>query len=262
MLDTLAVTLVQYAPQWEDVQFNLSHLNNMIEPLAGKSNLIVLPEMFATGFSMNTNKICGQATTVLQWMQRLSQTTGAIVAGSIAVLDGHNFNRFYWVMPDCSLGYYDKRHLFTMSDEPQHFAVGTQQKLFEWHGWNIKPIVCYDLRFPAWCRNNLTKPYDLLICSASWPSVRFDVWLTLLKARAIENQCYVVGVNRTGTDGKGIQYKGDSVIYSPKGETIGILSENEEVAITFELSLSALHDFRKKFPVLNDMDNISFGEGV
>jgi predicted amidohydrolase len=192
-------------------------------------------------------------------MQQQARSVGAMVAGSAAAADDtHCYNRFYWVNPDGGVGYYNKHHLFTMSDEPQHFTAGTEQKQFEWRGWQVKPVVCYDLRFPAWCRNNRANPYDLLICPASWPSVRSDVWLTLLKARALENQCYVVGVNRTGTDGNGLHHKGDSVVYGPKGEIIGQIPGNGETVATFDISLPALHDFRRKFPVLNDMDEVSF----
>ena len=253
----LGITLVQYAPHWEEVQSNLSRLDNMLEPLAGKTDLIVLCEMFPTGFSMNTGKICSSenSVAVLQWMQRQARSTGAMISGSMAVMEGgHYYNRFYWVTSDDVAGHYDKHHLFTMGDEPQHYTAGTERKQFEWRGWQIKPVTCYDLRFPEWCRNNRTKPYDLLVCSASWPSARSDVWLTLLKARALENQCFVVGVNRTGEDGNGIPHKGDSVIYSPKGETIGRTPENEETVITVDLSLSMLLDFRRKFPVLDGID--------
>jgi len=253
----LKISLIQYAPLWEEAHLNLSRLDNMLQPLTGKTDLIVLGEMFPTGFSMNTGKICSRENSfaVLQWMQQQARSTGAMIAGGVAVTENaHYYNRFYWVSPDGDSGYYDKRHLFILSDEPKHFTAGAERKQFEWRGWKIKPIICYDLRFPEWSRNNYTNHYDLLICAASWPSVRSDIWLTLLKARAIENQCYVVGVNRVGTDGNGLQHKGDSIVYGPKGETIRMTDENEETAATFELSLSELHDFRRKFPVLKKID--------
>ncbi len=262
MIDNrLTISMVQYTPLWEDVPGNLSRLDGMLQPLVGNTNLIVLPEMFPTGFSMNTKQVCDSenSAAVLHWMQQQASHTNAMVVGSIAVLDGmYCYNRFYWVNPDGAIGFYDKHHLFTMSDEPQHFAAGSEQKRFEWRGWEVKPVVCYDLRFPAWCRNSRIKPYDLLICPASWPTVRSDVWLTLLKARALENQCYVVGVNRVGADGNGLPHKGDSIVYGPKGNIVGQLPENEEAVATFDLSLSELHDFRTKFPVLADMDEFSF----
>ena len=253
----LGITIIQYAPKWEEVQLNLSRLDDMFRPLVGKTDLIVLPEMFPTGFSMNTGTIVKSAANTLQWMQQQARATGAMIAGSMAVMeDAHFYNRFYWVSPDGKTGHYDKHHLFTMAGEPEHYTAGAERKQFEWRGWKIKPIVCYDLRFPEWCRNSRANPYELLICVASWPTVRSDTWLTLLKARALENQCYVVGVNFVGTDGNGWQHKGDAIVYSPKGEIIGRIPENEEAVATFELSMSALKDFRKKFPVLDDMDEI------
>ena len=252
----MTITLIQYAPFWEEAPLNLSRLDNMLQPLTGKTDLVVLCEMFPTGFSMNTGKICSSENSAagLQWMQRQAHAIDAMIVGSMAVMEGgHCYNRLYWVSPDGVAGHYDKHHLFTISDESLHFTAGAERKQFEWRGWQIKPVVCYDLRFPEWCRNNRTKPYDLLICPASWPAARSDVWLTLLKARALENQCYVVGVNRVGADGNGLPYQGDSIVYSPKGETVGKI-ENEETVATFELSLSALHDFRRKFSVLDDMD--------
>lgn len=254
----LTISLVQYAPRWEDIPFNLSRLGEMLLPLRGKTELMILPEMFPTGFSMNTGQTCSGNHAALEWMQQQAMSTGAMIVGSMAVMENTCcYNRFYWIYPNGKMGYYDKHHLFTVSDEPQHFAAGAEQKQFEWRGWEIRPIVCYDLRFPAWCRNNRTKPYDLLVCAANWPTVRNNVWLTLLKARALENQCYVVGVNRTGTDGNGVQHQGDSIVYGPKGETIGRIPENEETVATFDISLTALRHFRRKFPVLNDMDEIS-----
>jgi len=254
----LKVSLVQFAPFWEDVASNLSRLSSMIQPLEGKTDLILLPEMFPTGFSMNTDKICNEKdiANVLQWMRQQAQLTDAMIAGGMAVKEKENFyNRFYWISPDGEIGHYDKHHLFSMSDEPQHYTAGKERKRFEWRGWKIKPIICYELRFPEWCRNNRINPYDLLICTASWPSVRSDVWLTLLKARALENQCYVAGINRVGEDGNGLQHKGNSIAYSPRGETIAQVPENEEKATTVELSLSAMIDFRKKFRALDDIDD-------
>ena len=255
--DSFVVSLVQYNPHWEEVRLNLSRLDDMLQPLVGKTDLIVLCEMFSTGFSMNAGTICSaeNSAAALQWMQKQSRQIDAMIAGSIAVEENtHYYNRFYWISPDGNAGYYDKHHLFTMSGEPKYYTAGAARKQFEWRGWQIKPIICYDLRFPEWFRNSRTNPYDLLICSASWPTVRSDAWLTLLKARALENQCYVVGVNRVGTDGYGLEHKGDTIAYSPKGETIGQIPDDEEAVVTFDLSLSALHDFRKKFTALDDMD--------
>lgn len=252
----LTVSLVQYAPRWEDIPHNLSRLAGMMQPLSGKTDLIVLPEMFPTGFSMDACRSGNSShVAVLSWMRQEALSTKAMIAGSMATMAGGRcYNRFCWVDPDGNDGYYDKRHLFTMSDEPLHFTAGTEQKRFNLSGWEIKPIVCYDLRFPVWCRNSRTRPYDLLLCPASWPATRSDAWLTLLKARALENQCYVVGVNRVGTDRTGVHHKGDSVVYGPKGEIIGKLQDNQEEIASFRLPYNTLHEFRTKFPVLDDMD--------
>jgi len=256
--NNLIVSLVQFSPCWEDAAGSLTRLSDMIQPLAGKTDLILLPEMFPTGFSMNTGKICDETNTssVLQWMQQQAQLTGAMIVGGMAVKDGeYYYNRLYWISPDGETGHYDKHFLFSMSDEPQHYKAGKENKRFEWRGWKIKPIICYELRFPEWCRNSRINPYDLLICVASWPTVRSDVWLTLLKARALENQCYVVGINRVGEDGYGLHHKGDSIVYGPKGEIIAQIPENEEKTITVELSQSKMIDFRNKFRALCDIDD-------
>jgi predicted amidohydrolase len=231
----------------------------MLRPLSGATDMIILPEMWATGFSMNVGNIAGFAAETLSWMRKLAERSGAVVTGTVAVeVNLLYYNRMYWVSPEGDTGYYDKHHLFGMSDESTHFTSGQQRCRFNWKGWEICPVVCYDLRFPAWCRNTKEHPYDLLICPASWPLSRGEVWKTLLKARAMENQCFVAGVNRTGIDGNGLAYRGDSSVYSPKGELIGQLPENGESAATFALSLPDLNAFREKFAVLNDMDLFSF----
>ena len=253
----MIVSLVQYAPIWEDVAGNLSRLSSMMQALVGKTDLIVLPEMFPTGFSTNIDHICSEKniSEVLQWMRKQATSTGAMIAGSVAIKEnGHFYNRFYLISPDGDTGHYDKNYLFIMSDEPKYFTAGKEKKEFEWRGWKIRPILCYDLRFPELCRNSRTSPYDLLLCAASWPAVRSDVWLTLLKARAIENLCYAVGVNRVGEDGNGLLHKGDSIVYGPKGEIIAQVAENEETIATIELSLPEIKAFRKKFPVLENIN--------
>jgi predicted amidohydrolase len=245
-------------------------LDELLQPLSGKTDLIVLPEMFPTGFSMNVAHIARCAAPVLSWMRQQAKATGAVIMGSMAVRINRNYyNRFYWLSPDGGAGHYDKHHLFSMSDEPEYFTGGKKRHQFSWKGWEIRPIVCYDLRFPAWCRNTCQNTssrsivrkidagdaYDILICPASWPAARSDVWSTLLKARALENQCFVAGVNRIGTDNNGLVHNGHSAIYGPKGEIIGLLQDEETVA-TFTLYLRELQAFRKKFQVLEDMDDI------
>ncbi len=259
--NNLTVSLIQYSPTRENTDYNLSRLSELIQPLIGKTDLIALPEMFSTGFSMNVEYTdnANNHISALAWMRQQATLTGAVVTGSIAVsIDEHRYNRFYWTEPNGSGGHYDKHHLFGMSDEPKYFTAGMEQKRFHCAGWEIKPVICYELRFPAWCRNSADNPYDLLLCPASWPSVRSDAWLTLLKARALENQCYVVGINRVGMDENGLPHKGDSVVFGPKGETVVKLRDDTEEAVSVSLSLSELHHFRRKFPVLDDMDRFSF----
>ena len=250
------VSLVQYAPYWEDIPSNLARLSDMFKNLEKKTDLILLPEMFATGFSTNVDAICTEKNRdeALQWMRKQSATTGAMIAGGVATVENQQYyNRFYWVSPDGNIGHYDKNYLFIMSDEPKFFTAGTEKKDFEWNGWKFRPILCYDLRFPELSRNNGDTPYDVLICAASWPAVRRDVWLSLLKARAIENQSYVIGINRVGEDANALIHKGDSIVYSPKGKIIAQISENEEKIVTVELSLDTLKEFRTNFPVLDSI---------
>lgn len=219
------------------------------------TNLIVLPEMFTTGFSMNPEKLKetmdGQA---VQWMKKLADEKNAAITGSLIIEDkGKIFNRCLWVLPNGKVEFYDKRHLFTMSGEHAHYSPGNNKLVTEYLGWRFCPLICYDLRFPVWSRN--TENYDVLLYMANWPSVRSHVWENLLVARAIENQAYCIGVNRVGVDGTGLHYSGKSALISPKG-TASFIGEDETVK-TFELSYSELHQFRKKFPVLHDRDAFS-----
>ena len=257
MTEILKVSLVQYNPVWEDVSVNLSRLSEMLKPLKGKTDLILLPEMFSTGFSVNIEKICSAENqeAVIKWMRLTAEATDAMIVGSAAIKEKSlYYNRMFWVShDDSSEGYYDKNYLFIMSDEPRYFTAGAEGTQFELLGWKIKPIICYDLRFPELSRNNRVNPYDILLCVASWPAVRSDVWMTLLKARAIENMCYSIGVNRVGEDINQLKHKGDSVIYGPTGENIMLLPEDTETIVTTEISLSKLKRFRQRFPVLENI---------
>ncbi len=250
------IHLIQNNPVWGEHRQSLAKLDRLMDLVPDKPGLIVLPEMFATGFhvQMDHSEILISARETREWMEHQAKAKNSLIVGSMAVVENNKvYNRCYCIAPSAVIEY-NKRHLFSMSEEPQCFSSGSEQVVFEWQGWNIMPIVCYDLRFPVWCRNFPKNPYDLLVCVASWPVVRKDVWLTLLKARAMENQSYVVGVNRTGADGNGLEHQGDSIIYSPKGEIIGQLSYQEGVE-SFEISLDPLKKFREKFPVLNDADH-------
>jgi predicted amidohydrolase len=250
----IIVTLVQPDIVWENPQENLRKYSEMLADV-DKTDLIVLPEMFSTGFSMHPEKLNENMDgSSVQWMKKLASKKKAAVTGSLIIEDaGKVFNRLLWVFPDGVTKIYDKRHLFTMGEENQHYSPGIEKLIVEYKGWRFCPLICYDLRFPVWSRN--TENYDVLIYVANWPAPRHEVWKTLLQARAIENQAYCVGVNRVGKDGPGLDYYGDSCLVDAKGNA-RFLGGSEQVT-SFEISLDELHKFRKKFPVLNDRDEFS-----
>ncbi len=252
-LQPLNLALVQTRLHWHDRAANLAHLDQVLEPLE-HADLVVLPEMFTTGF---TNQAVDVAETMtgpaVAWLQAQSRRLNAVVCGSLAMRDcGQHFNRFLWVTPAGDLSWYDKRHRFRMAQEDQHYAGGSDRPVFLLGPWRIRPIVCYDLRFPVWCRNR--GDYDLLLCVANWPAQRRYAWATLLAARAIENIAHVVGVNRVGTDGNGLDYAGDSMVLGPAGEPLATLGEGKEGVIERCLSLPDLSEFRARFPAHLDAD--------
>lgn len=251
-LEKLNITLVQPNIIWENREANLKKYSKMLAGV-GQTNVIVLPEMFTTGFSMQPKKLKEtMAGPSVNWMKNLAQEKKAAIAGSLIIEENEkSFNRFLWVFPDGKVETYDKRHLFTMSGEHLHYSPGNKKLVVEYLGWRFCPLICYDLRFPVWSRN--TENYDVLLYVANWPSVRHHVWENLPVARAIENQAYCVGVNRTGTDGTGLHYRGGSVLVDPKGIP-AFLGENEQIK-SFEISYNDLYQFRQKFPVLDDRDN-------
>jgi len=250
----LHIATVQYDIEWHNINANLSKINTLLIRLNSQVDLILLPEMFATGFTMQPELFCEEDyQSVQDWMHSVSKKYNAAVLGSFpARVKNKFYNRLYFIPPEGPLQFYDKRHLFTMGDEPQHYVAGEKMRIIEYNGWKLYPLICYDLRFPVWSRNVKYK-YDLLIFSANWPSVRNDAWETLLKARAIENQCYVAGINRIGKDGRNIQYIGNTQIVSPAGEVIHKI-ENKEGILCGDLDLQLLGKFRNSFPVLNDAD--------
>lgn len=254
-MQNLTVSLVQTPLHWEDWEANLTMLTQNLDGL-GTTDLIVLPETFTAGFSMNVSRVAqtmsGEA---VSWMKQMAARHHAVVAGSMVIAE-HNthYNRFIWMRPDGTLDYYDKRHLFSMAGEDEHFTGGRERKVVELKGWRICLQVCYDLRFPVWSRNR--NDYDALIYVANWPEARRSAWNTLLLARAHENQCYVVGVNRVGKDGNDISYSGDSVAVDSRGTVISNIKPYEEGIDTVTLSWQELADYRTKFPVGNDADNV------
>lgn len=253
--NNLNITLVQCDLVWEHPAENRKHLTRLLHDLPKNTDLVVFPEMFATGFSMQVKQwaepMDGET---IAWMKELAIAKQATLAGSLMIREGGSFfNRFVFAHPDGRLDYYDKRHLFSMGEEHVHFTAGQSRKLIQIKSFRILPQVCYDLRFPVFSRNR--QDYDLLINTANWPAPRREIWQTLLKARAIENQAYVAGVNRIGRDANGINYKGDSCLVDAKGKPMLIAEENKEQLLHAKLSKNSLERFRKNFPVLPDADN-------
>lgn len=251
----LHISLIQYDIIWEDPAANRQELDHAIEHLP-ETNLIVLPEMWSTGFSMQPEKIAEHTDgPSLHWMKRTAKDKNAVVAGSISTKSDHGFvNRFYFVFPGGDVVHYDKKHLFSYGREDQHYIAGHDQLDAVVNDWKIKPIICYDLRFPVWCRN--TNDYDILLVVANWPAARIHHWDALLKARAIENQCYVVAVNRIGTDANGLHYSGHSTVYNMNGDQIVNMDEAAGVN-SFSLTKASLYQFREQFRFLQDRDSFS-----
>ena len=255
-MTNLRVSLVQTDLVWEDPTANCAALEEKLSDLAGKTDVIVLPEMFATGFSMTPHGAEIGRGPVLQWMQIQANRLGALVVGSLKVKQQNDFfNRLYAVHPDGTFTSYDKRHLFRMGGEHEFYQSGDQQVIVSYKGWNIALFVCYDLRFPVWSRN-VGLAYDAAIYVANWPAPRANAWRTLLQARAIENLSYVVGVNRVGTDANNLSYAGDSLLVDFKGGLQLDLQAQDQI-LTSELSAFELAEFRAKFPAHLDADAFS-----
>ena len=251
----MKITLIQTDLLWNDPAGNRARFEQKIAE-AGSADLIVLPEMFSTGFCtqprLAAEPLGGET---LPWMKRIAQKTDCALAGSVAVEEnGNYFNRFYFVKPDGSVSQYDKRHLFTYGGEHKEFTAGDKRIIVEYKGWRILLQICYDLRFPVWSRNR--NDYDLALYTANWPTPRVDAWSALLRARAIENLCYVAGINRTGTD-PNCSYCGKSALLDFKGQTLEDVEPGKEALLSAELDADALRDFRKNFPALQDADRFS-----
>jgi len=256
-MNNLRITTVQSPLIWEDVSANLEMFDIKLRTLQD-TDLIILPETFTTGFSMNAAAIAQPMDgEVMEWLTAQAAQHDAVVTGSfIAVDEGKYYNRLIWMQPDGAYQTYDKHHLFTLAKEHLAYTPGQKKLIVELKGWKICPMVCYDLRFPAWSRN--LEDYDLLYYIANWPKPRAHHWKTLLMARAIENQCYVAGINRVGTDEKDLAYSGDSTVVDYSGQAYFQLTDTEGV-FTTELSYEDLHAFRKKLNFLADRDKITIG---
>ena len=255
----LIVTIIQSDLVWEDVKSNLNNFSEKLNSISEETDLIVLPEMFNTGFSMKPEQFSEQEKgPTLSWMQQQAAKKKSALTGSFMVEEaGDYYNRLFFVKPDGSYFTYNKRHLFRMGGEDNHFAPGTENVIIQYKEWKIKFLICYDLRFPVWTKNNYSNEkydYDLLLVVANWPAVRSRVWTTLLSARAIENQVFVVGLNRVGNDGNGLAHSGNSNVYDPKGLPMAEDVAFDENISDFVLKFSEVAEFREKFTVGLDWD--------
>lgn len=252
---TMRLSIIQSSLNWENPAANRAMFTEKLAQLRGATDLVVLPEMFSTGFSMAATRLAEPMDgPTAQWMLATAAELNSAIAGSFICVENQKFyNRLLVTFPDGKYEYYDKKHLFGLAGEHEHFAAGNKKLVFEWKGFRICPMVCYDLRFPVWARNTPAKPYDLLLYVANWPSRRGHHWRSLLVARAIENQAFVVGVNIFGADGNGHDYSGDSAIYDYSGQQIVQISGEEGIFST-EISVDGLQQYRKQLPFLDDAD--------
>lgn len=256
-MEPIKITIFQAYLFWENAEKNLQNLSLRLSALKEKTDLILLPEMFNTGFTTNVEKCAERMDGMtMRWLFNTSKSFGCVVAGTLIIEeDGKYYNRFVWMSPDGSYVYYDKRHLFALAKEDTVFTPGNSRIIFQLKGWKICPMVCYDLRFPVWSRNQ-EEGYDLLVYTASWPDKRSAHWRALIPARAIENQSFVIGVNRVGYDGNEVYYSGGSMCISPLGDVVYYKPEDEDL-YTFTLNPNDLGRAREQFPFLKDGDTFS-----
>jgi predicted amidohydrolase len=262
-MSTLTITTIQTNLFWENKQANLSMLEEKINSIPEKTEIVVLPEMFSTGFSMNAESLAETMDgPTVAWMKTISAKNGIVLTGSLIIkADNKYYNRLVWMLPNGKYGYYDKRHLFAYANEDKYYSPGNKRLIASVKGWKINLQVCYDLRFPVWARQNKTSEYespeyDLLLYVANWPERRSHAWKTLLCARAIENQTYVVAVNRVGKDANNIYYSGNSMVIDPLGEVLYHMSDDEDI---FTITLQKDHEeqIREKFPFWKDADDFN-----
>lgn len=263
-MSTLTITTIQTNLHWEDKAANLQMLEQKINNIVTTTEIVVLPEMFSTGFSMQPEKLAeAMDGETVQWMKKMAVSKKVILTGSVIIEEkGNYFNRLIWMLPNGQYGIYDKRHRFAYAGEDDHYTAGTKRLITSVNGWKINLLVCYDLRFPVWARQTPAPmgevgrgpEYDVLIYVANWPERRIHAWKTLLQARAIENQCYVAGVNRVGNDGNDISYSGESMVIDPMGEAL-YYKKGEEDIFTVTLDKRHLNTIREKFPFWKDADD-------
>ena len=249
----LGIALVQVAPVWHDPAANRELFRRVIETVDKDVDLIVLPEMFTTGFTMSSRKVAEKMRgETVAWMRDQAAQCDATVVGSVVIEDGAHFNRMVWMPPNGHPTVYDKRHLFRMAGEHKHYTAGSERVVVSIGSWRVCLCVCYDLRFPVWlrCRDD----YDLLLCVANWPAARQGAWHALLRARAVENQCYALGVNRVGIDGNGVEYRGESAGYDWDGTAI-VEQTDRPAVLSVSIDLDALRAYRRSFPAWRDADD-------
>lgn len=256
--EILNIAVFQLDLAWESPSSNRNKIDEWLQKAHANTDIVFFPEMFTTGFSMNVSELAETMNgETLQWMKDRCAHFQLALCGSLIIKENNQFfNRLVFVEPSGEVHFYNKRHLFTMGNEEIHFQKGTERLIVNYKGWRICPLICYDLRFPVWARNR--NEYDILVYSADWPQARTEVWNTLLKARAIENQCYVVGANRVGVDGNTTSYSGNSQLIDPKGHILAEIGDHHKGIVSAGFSYTELIKFRAAFPVLNDADQFSF----
>lgn len=254
MTEELKIALIQTTLEWEKPESNRKHFQEKIESIQEKVDLIILPEMFTTGFTMNAAPLAESMNgKTVFWMKQMAQLKNAAITGSIIIEENHNYyNRLLFITSEGEIQTYDKRHLFTLANEQDTYTAGSEKLIIKYKGWRLCPMICYDLRFPVWARN--VEDYDLLLFVANWPQARIKAWDVLLQARAIENMAYCVGVNRIGADGKGFEYVGHSSVYDGLGNSL--INEDLENDTNFLVTLSKTHlwEIRRKLRFLEDKD--------
>lgn len=256
--ETLNIAAIQTQLHWENKQSNLKMFTANFGNVKEGTDVVILPEMFNTGFSMRSKELAEPMNGVtMQWMFEQAAKLNAAIAGSLIIEEnGKYYNRFIWMNPDGSTHHYDKRHLFRMGNEHEHYSSGKEKNIFNFKGWKICPQICYDLRFPVWSRNRMhSDKYDVLLYVANWPERRNHAWKALLLARAIENQAYVIGVNRIGIDGNNINHTGDSAVIDFLGQPFNIGASNKGTIMFSQLKYKALEDYRVSFPASLDADD-------
>ena len=255
-MENLSLSIVQNDLVWENISANLSSFDRLLSEIQVPTDTVVLPEMFTTGFTNHAEAMAVEMNSApVHWMLEKASLMNALICGSMIIKEsGQYFNRLICAFPDGNLAHYDKRHLFSLMHENDFYTAGNQKLIIEFRGWKITPMICYDLRFPVWCRN--TEMSDLIIFVANWPEKRNFHWTTLLKARAIENQCYLAGVNRIGLDNKGNPHRGESAVYDFWGKEMA-LAENLLTTKTVMLSKSALTQHRERFAFWKDSDTFN-----